>query len=121
MIGAGLLALATPQFTLEWQHSVARTGWRETWALTPGGLQLTQAAVQGSGAGMEPGAGARLQGGWWVWAPALAPQPDLRLATSGTTAGGWRICDATRCHAIPETGGDVVLRPCPALRSPGSD
>ncbi len=112
MVGASLLALAAPEFTLDWQHSVEKTRWRESWRVTPAGLNLTEAAVQGSGAGMEPGDGARLQDGWWVWQPILAPQPRLVLATSGMTAGGWRLCSGQICQTIPETGDTIVLRPC---------
>lgn len=112
MVGASLLALATPEFTLDWQHSVEKTRWRESWQISPAGLLLTEAAVQGSGAGMEPGEGARLQAGWWVWQPQLPRQPGLALATSGATQGGWHLCSGGICHDIAETGETVFLRPC---------
>jgi len=112
MVGASLLALTSAEFTLDWQHSVEKTRWRETWQVTPDGLRLTKAAVQGSGAGMEPGPDARLQEGWWVWQPALPPQPQLVLATSGATNGGWHLCNGANCHDIPELGKAVLLRPC---------
>lgn len=112
MVGATLLALASPNFTLDWQHSVEKTRWIEHWRVAAGGLQLTKAAVQGSGAGMEPGEGARLLAGWWVWTPALPPQSQLVLAISGETKGGWHLCSGAICHDIAETGGTVVLRPC---------
>lgn len=112
MVGSTLLALATPDFALDWQHSVEKTRWRESWRVTTDGLRLTQAAVQGSGAGMEPGDRARLVDGWWVWQPALAAQDSLVLATSGKTGGGWHLCNGTICHDIAETGEAVVLRPC---------
>ena len=59
MAGAMALALANGgTFTLEWTHSVERESWRETWQVTGDDrLQLTGAAVKGSGAGMEPGPG----------------------------------------------------------------
>ncbi|MEZ5450817.1 MAG: DUF1850 domain-containing protein [Thiolinea sp.] len=37
--------------------------------MTEQGLQLLQARVKGSGAGMEPGDDAVLKDGWWVWQP----------------------------------------------------
>lgn len=112
MVGASLLVLAAPDFTLDWQHSVEKTRWRESWRLSTDGLQLTEAAVQGSGAGMEPGEGALLGDGWWVWQPMMAPQDRLVLATSGATGGNWHLCSAAICHDIAETGAAVVLRPC---------
>ena len=110
--GALTLSLAGPAFTLEWEHSVEKTRWRETWAIDAGRLRLTGAAVKGSGAGMEPGPGATLQAGWWVWTPDLAPLDHLTLAASGATAGGWTLCDAAQCHDLPETGQPRVLRAC---------
>ena len=62
--GAMTLALASPGFTLSWTHSVEKITWRESWAITGTGLRLTEAAVKGSGAGMEPGDGAVLRNGW---------------------------------------------------------
>ncbi len=110
--GALVLTLVTPAFTLEWQHSVEKTGWRESWIVGPGGLRLTEAAVKGSGAGMDPGTGARLLDGWWVWAPDLPPQAKLTLAGSGATNGGWTLCADGACHALPETGAPLTLAPC---------
>lgn len=112
MVGASLLALTSPDFTLQWQHSVEKIRWREGWHVAADGLQLTEAAVKGSGAGMEPGDGARLQDGWWVWQPQLPQMPSLTLATSGATDGGWLLCSGAICHDIRETGATIVLRPC---------
>jgi hypothetical protein len=112
MVGASLLALTLPDFTLDWQHSVEKIRWRESWHVGADRLHLTEAAVKGSGAGMEPGHDAILQDGWWVWVPDLAPLPSLTLATSAATDGGWHLCSGAICHDIPETGATVVLRPC---------
>jgi len=112
MVGAALLALTAPDFTLEWQHSVEKLQWRESWAVASDGLYLTMAAVKGSGAGMEPGDGARLVEGWWVWHPDLAPVPSLTLAMSGATGVGWTLCAGAVCQELAETGGTLILRPC---------
>lgn len=112
MVGASLLALAATDFTLDWRHSVEKTRWRETWQITAEGLRLTEAAVKGSGAGMEPDDGARLSDGWWVWQPKLGPLRALILATSGATGSGWLLCSGGICHDIPESGTSTVLRPC---------
>jgi hypothetical protein len=110
-LGAAVIAVA-PVFTLSWTHSVERVTWRETWAVEAGALRLTGAAVRGSGAGMEPGPGAVLQEGWWVW-PAALSVPELVLAASGQTGAGWTLCAAGRCHALGSTpGAPLRLAPC---------
>ncbi|MCY1128007.1 DUF1850 domain-containing protein [Frigidibacter sp. RF13] len=113
LVGTAVLTLASQDFELRWRHSVERIEWRESWAVDGGRLHLTEAAVKGSGAGMEPGEGARLMKGWWVWRPDLAPVSVLTLAASGATGQGWRLCDAVTCREIgAEPGAPIALRPC---------
>jgi hypothetical protein len=108
------LWLATTAFTLSWTHSVEHTGWQEIWEVTPAGLHLTEARVRGSGAGMDPGEGARLEGFWWVWTPDLPPQPQILLAASGATGAGWRLCDGDKCRDLGTAPGAALpLAPCP--------
>lgn len=115
LAGGKIIVLAISAFTLSWTHSVQKTEWREHWELTPAGLELAEAAVKGSGAGMEPGPDAVLREGWWVWAPGLAPQPRIALAASGTTGRGWTLCHDGGCTEVGAAAGDaVVLEPCPA-------
>ena len=113
LAGATMLALAHGGFTLEWTHSVERQDWRETWEITPDHrLRLTQAAVKGSGAGMEPGPGGHFEDGWWVWTPDLPPVPALVLAASGETPSAWTLC-ATECIALGAISGQPVrIAPC---------
>ena len=114
LAGGAIARLAVTAFTLAWSHSVEKTEWREEWRVTPAGLELVQAQVKGSGAGMEPGEGASLVGGWWVWRPDLPPQPELNLAASGATATGWRLCHAGGCLDLGVAEGQgAVIRPCP--------
>lgn len=114
VIGATVLSLTGSGFDLSWTHSVEKTEWRESWEIGTDGLRLTEAAVKGSGAGMDPGAGARLEDGWWIWTPSLPPVPSLKLAASGTTEGGWKLCDRTTCRQIGATPGSALtLAPCP--------
>ena len=115
ILAAGkLTTLAISAFTLSWVHSVQKTEWRESWAATPAGLELREAAVKGSGAGMEPGPDVRLRDGWWTWNPRIAPQRQLSLAASGATPTAWRLCHEGGCLELgSKAGEDVVLTPCP--------
>jgi hypothetical protein len=106
--GGATLRLAVTAFTLAWTHSVERVRWEEDWTVSPLGLALTEARVQGSGAGMEPAPDARLSDGRWRWHPDRPPQPDLVLAASGATGGGWSLCAAGTCRALGETAGAPV-------------
>lgn len=111
--GGKAIALAAGLFTLGWTHSVEKTAWQESWAVTPDGLVLREARVKGSGAGMEPSEGARRKDGWWVWEPHAAPLTTLVLASSGATGSGWTLCAADGCRELGRDKGEpVVLRPC---------
>ena len=113
LAGGKTTVIAASIFTLSWTHSVQKTEWRETWKVTAAGLKLTEAAVESSGAGMEPGPDAILKDGWWVWAPKLPAQPQLTLAASGATGGGWTLCHGRGCIQIGEKAGEAaVLTPC---------
>jgi hypothetical protein len=99
--------LSVAAFTLAWTHSVEKTEWQEDWRITPQGLELVQARVKGSGAGMEPPADARLVEGWFQWQPKLAPMPELVLGNSGA-AGEWRLCSDGNCRTLSEIFGHPI-------------
>ena len=102
------IAVAASAFTLSWTHSVEKTRWEEDWRATAAGLHLVEARVKGSGAGMEPPEGAKLEDGWWAYSPELAPQKSLNLAASGATGGGWRLCAGGDCYEVGAQAGDGV-------------
>ena len=116
---AGMLRASLPatEFTLAWDHSVEKTRWEERYRVDGARLVLTQARIQGSGAGMEPAASARLRDGWWTWQPALAPLPELRLTLSPYTRD-YDICWREQCRslrdlsAIRDPTAVVDVRPC---------
>ena len=113
LAGGAVTALAITGFTLDWEHSVEHVAWAETWRVEAAGLDLVGARVRGSGAGMEPGPDARREDGWWVWQPTAPPVPELVLAASGATGGGWRLCHADGCLVLGAMPGPPVrLRPC---------
>ena len=53
-------SLAVASFMLSWAPSAEKTEWQEDWRVTPQGLEIAEARVNGSGAGMEPLPDARL-------------------------------------------------------------
>ncbi|OCW57786.1 DUF1850 domain-containing protein [Hoeflea olei] len=111
--GGKSLALAAGLFTLSWTHSVEKTDWRESYRVGAAGLELTEARVKGSGAGMDPGEGARLEHGWWVWQPDVPPIPELVLAASGATVSAWSLCHSGGCETLgAEPGAPVHIKPC---------
>jgi hypothetical protein len=108
LISAGVTkTLAVTAFTLVWTHSIEKVDWQEDWAVTPAGLELVQARVKGSGAGMEPPPEARLVNGWFQWRPQRAPMPEVALGNSGA-AGEWRLCNDGRCRTLSEILGHEV-------------
>jgi hypothetical protein len=118
LASAGLVkTLSIAAFTLVWTHSIEKIDWQEDWRITPNGLELMQARVKGSGAGMEPAAGARLVDGWFQWQPKRAPMAEVVLGNSAA-AGEWRLCSDRQCRALSEIFGQptgvnsTTIRPC---------
>lgn len=108
LASAGVVkALSIAAFTLVWTHSIEKTDWQEDWRISPKGLELVQARVKGSGAGMEPPPDARLVDGWFQWRPARAPMPRVLLGNSGA-AGEWRLCTDGQCRTLSEIFGHPV-------------
>ena len=116
--GAVAASLAVESFTLSWIHSIEKIRWEEDWRIEDRALVLTEARIRGSGAGMEPPAGAVLKNGVWHYRPELPPQTVLRL-THSPHAGGYTLCTATVCRPLadhlPGMDNNVVieLRECP--------
>lgn len=92
-------SLAVAGFMLSWAHSVEKTEWQEDWRVTPQGLEIIEARVKGSGAGMEPPPEALLTDGWFHWKPQLPVLPEVALGNSGL-AGEWRLCADGKCQEL---------------------
>jgi hypothetical protein len=99
--------LSVAAFTLVWTHSIEKVEWQEDWRITRAGLELVQARVKGSGAGMEPPPEARLIDGWFQWQPQRAPMPQVLLGNSGA-AGEWRLCSEGHCRTLSEIFGHPI-------------
>ncbi len=116
--GAVSAVLAVDAFTLSWIHSIEKIRWEEDWRIAGSVLVIDEARIRGSGAGMEPPAGAVLKDGVWRYRPAVPPQPVLRLAHS-PHAAGYTLCTATVCAPLADrlpgidNNAVIELRACP--------
>lgn len=97
--GAATVVVAASQFTLAWTHSIEKTRWEEDWRITPAGLDIVEARIRGTGAGMEPPAGAVRRDGVWHYRPALPPQHDFTLAASDYTPDH-TLCVGQTCRPL---------------------
>ena len=118
--------LSVTAFTLAWTHSIEKIEWQEDWHVTPQGLELVEARVKGSGAGMEPPPEARLVNDWFEWAPKIAPLPQVVLGNSGL-AGEWRICTKGHCRTLSDVLGrklgaePTVMKICNGATAPKAE
>ncbi len=121
-IAAGALAatLAVESFTLAWTHSIEKIRWEEDWRIENGRLHLVEARIRGSGAGMEPPAGAILENGTWRYMPDIAPLETLRLAHSSFVPP-YELCFAGRCRPLAELVGSAENGTVTLFACPGSD
>ncbi len=126
--------LPASRFTLAWRHSRERTRWEEDYRIMPPDqraasplLYLVESRVKGSGAGVDPGATARLENGWYRDRPQRRPLTELFLARSEHVADYELCVDDTherlesRCRPLAdflpksgsaETAQSVRLSPC---------
>jgi hypothetical protein len=109
----GVAKIAAAAFTLSWSHSVEKTRWEEDWIIANGALNIIEARVEGSGAGMEPGAQARFDGTFWRWKPQTPPLKELRLMQTSGSREGWTLCANGACRTIGSASQpELVLRAC---------
>lgn len=118
--GAVAAVLTVESFTLAWSHSIEKIRWEEDWRIEAGRLVIVEARVRGTGAGMEPPAGAVLENGVWRYVPRLDPLPRLRLAHSIFTAG-YELCVDRRCRPLAELAGSAENEPVELFACTGGD
>ena len=120
LAGGGVVAkFAVATFTLAWVHTIEKIPWEEDWRVEPDRLVLTESRIKGSGAGMEPPPEARLEGGFYRWAPENPDRPEVILRRSpADNVGDWSLCLEDRCREIgdilPPDADPVRLYPCPS-------
>ena len=98
---AAVVHLAASSFTLAWVHSIEKVRWEEDYRVAGDRLELVEARIQGSAAGMEPPEGAHLEGGWWHYTPAQRWHEELRL-TRSTYARDYELCVAGYCRSLSD-------------------
>ncbi|MGA1339669.1 MAG: DUF1850 domain-containing protein [Pelagibacteraceae bacterium] len=98
--GAKLTTVAISLFTLSWTHSVEKTEWQENWRINNSNLEIVEARIKGSGAGMDPPENAVLKNGWYVYKPQIGQIKELNLSTSNTDLVNWKICFSGNCTVL---------------------
>lgn len=99
-----LATIPAERVTLAWEHSVEKIRWEEDYVARIGRLELMEARVKGSGAGMEVPEGAVLHGGWWHYQSATYALEKITL-TRSTYAGDYQLCWASVCRTLTELLG----------------
>ena len=103
-VASMLAVIPAERVTLAWEHSVEKIRWEEDYVARSGRLELMEARVKGSGAGMEVPEGAVLRDGWWHYKPAMYGIEKLTL-TRSTYAGDYQLCWAGACRTLTELLG----------------
>lgn len=118
-LAAGLLiAPLGDAITLRWTHSIERIAWEEDYRREGDAVRLVEARVRGTGAGMEPPAGAVFQDGHWRYTPKLGPLPRIELRHS-PHARQYAFCSGALCRLttdlLPGLPDEALLslQPCP--------
>lgn len=121
--GALVTSLLAESLTLSWQHSIEKILWEEDWKLVGQSLVIEAARVRGTGAGMEPPAGAQLREGAWHYVPTLPPLPSIRL-THSSHVPPYIICVAQDCRPIdvwlPGLPAEAVVELLPCITAKSS-
>lgn len=97
-------------------HSIEKIRWEEDYRIEAGKLVLVEARIRGTGAGMEPPAGAVLRDGVYHYRPPVAPLASLSLARSTYTTDYELCVEAKPCRPlsewIPVSAGTTEAAPC---------
>jgi len=116
VVGTALVQVPAQRFTLRWQHTVEKIVWEEDYVVAGEWLYLSGARVQGSGAGMEPPAGAIRVGSAWHYRPANRWHRTVSLARSAF-GQDYELCIDGACRPMsgwaPGPLEPTTLSPCP--------
>lgn len=104
------VVLPVQTFTLAWTHSIEKIRWEEDYRIVGHKLEVVDARIRGSGAGMEPPDDAVLKDGVWHYKPKIGPLPSFQMARSPYTAD-YTLCWNGVCHPMVEVMGSVQRSP----------
>jgi hypothetical protein len=104
------VVLPLQAFTLSWTHSIEKIRWDEDYQIVGHKMEIVDARIRGSGAGMDPPDGAVLKNGVWHYKPAIGALPTMELARSPYVAD-YTICWDNKCHPMAEVVGSVKRSP----------
>ena len=92
---------------------VEKIEWQEDWIINHNQLEIVEARVQGSGAGMEVPEGSKFVDGWWIYRPKDIKTNELLLATSNTNIQNWKICFNGSCSVLKNNEEQPIkIYPC---------
>lgn len=98
-----LAVIPAERVTLAWEHSVEKIRWEEDYVARVGRLELMEARVKGSGAGMEVPEGAVLRGGWWHYQS--LQRPEKVTLTRSSYVKDYELCWEDRCRSLTDILG----------------
>ncbi|MCQ9615358.1 DUF1850 domain-containing protein [Paenalcaligenes niemegkensis] len=117
---AEVVHIDTQKFTLAWMHSIEHQRWEELYSVRLDNkgqpyLQIDQARVKGSGAGMEPASEAEYKEGWYQYVPAQKA-PDVLALTRSEYTPDYEFCTEGQCASLGQyllsDGGVTNLWAC---------
>lgn len=101
LVAGLMMAVLGDAVTLRWTHSIEKIAWEEDYRVESGQLRLVEARIRGTGAGMEPPAGAVLRNGVWHYVPAVPPLPRLALRHSPHVPA-YTLCTTAGCRSLAD-------------------
>jgi len=122
VLSSTILLHLPARVTLAWEHTVEKVRWEEDYVARGTALDLTQARIKGTGAGMEMPAGSILRDGTWHYRPALHVVDRVVLRNSRYPRG-YEVCWQGHCKRLVELIGPrddlLALVPCTAGKAAG--
>jgi hypothetical protein len=116
-MSSAILLHLPDRLTLGWEHTVEKTRWEEDYVVRGRRLDLREARVKGTGAGMEMPAAAAFRDGAWHYRPALHLIDRVTIRNS-LYPRGYDLCWAGHCRRLERLIGPrddlLVLAPCAA-------